>query len=76
MKMACQYVAAACLFMIAGSGVVAAQADDANSLSEEERKAGFTLLFNGRDMDGWEHAGNWTIEEGRQRHVPLQEGPG
>ncbi len=64
MKMACQHVVTAGLFMIAGSGVLAAQADDANSLSEEERNVGFELLFNGRNSDGWEHAGNWTIEDG------------
>lgn len=36
-----------------------------NELSASERKAGFILLFNGRDLDGWtgdlEH---WTVENG------------
>lgn len=36
-----------------------------NELTASERKAGFILLFNGRDLDGWtgdlEH---WTVENG------------
>lgn len=63
MKRLTLFVAAA-LFTIAGLGVLSARADDANSLNEEERNAGFELLFNGRDLDGWEHSGNWIIEEG------------
>ena len=64
MKTVCRYLVAASLFVTVGSGVVPALADDANSLSEEERNAGFELLFSGRDLDGWEHNGNWAIEDG------------
>lgn len=32
-----------------------------NSLSEKEKKVGFKLLFNGKDLDGWKHSGNWII---------------
>ncbi|MCS6849538.1 MAG: DUF1080 domain-containing protein, partial [Gemmataceae bacterium] len=42
----------------------AAGPDTPNTLSEEERAAGFELLFNGKDLDGWEHAGNWQVSDG------------
>lgn len=29
-----------------------------------EVEPGFTPLFDGRSFDGWEHGGNWVIEEG------------
>jgi hypothetical protein len=35
-----------------------------NVLSEDEKKAGFELLFNGKDFTGWEQSGNWTVEDG------------
>ena len=43
---------------------IAAVADDANALSAAERKAGFELLFDGKDLTGWKQSGNWEIEEG------------
>jgi len=42
----------------------AAMAGDPNALTEEETKAGFEALFNGRDFQGWEQKGNWAIEDG------------
>ncbi len=45
-------------------GSTAAQADDPNSLTAKEKAAGFELLFNGQDFDGWEQKGNWVIEDG------------
>jgi hypothetical protein len=42
----------------------AALAGDPNTLSDDERQAGFKLLFDGRGFDGWKQAGNWSIEEG------------
>jgi len=41
-----------------------AMADDPNALTEEEKKAGFELLFNGRDFQGWKQSGNWEIDGG------------
>jgi hypothetical protein len=39
-------------------------ASDPNALTDEEKKAGFELLFNGRDFTGWEQKGNWSIQDG------------
>ncbi|MCP4786396.1 MAG: DUF1080 domain-containing protein [Fuerstiella sp.] len=39
-------------------------AEDPNSLTEQEQKAGFKLLFDGEGLDGWTHAGNWVAEAG------------
>lgn len=41
-----------------------AMADDPNALTEEEKKAGFELLFGGRDFTGWKQSGNWVIDGG------------
>ncbi|MGI9471260.1 MAG: 3-keto-disaccharide hydrolase [Rubripirellula sp.] len=50
----------------------ALHADSPNELSDEESKSGFTSLFNGQDLEGWKHAGNWKVEEG----VITREGKG
>ena len=39
-------------------------ADEPNTLSSEEKEAGFRLLFNGKDLTGWKHGGNWTVKQG------------
>jgi hypothetical protein len=39
-------------------------AGDPNSLTDEEKEAGFELLFNGRDFEGWQQSGNWVIQDG------------
>ncbi|HXG12539.1 MAG TPA: DUF1080 domain-containing protein [Gemmataceae bacterium] len=49
------------LFLVAGAATIA---DLPNALSEEEKKQGFELLFNGKDLTGWEHKGNWKVENG------------
>jgi len=41
-----------------------AVADDPNALTADEKQAGFELLFNGRDFDGWKQSGNWVIDDG------------
>jgi hypothetical protein len=33
-------------------------------ISAEEKAAGFTPLFNGKDLTGWKHSGNWKVEDG------------
>src|SRR5262245_40926648 len=50
------------LFLL--SVFAARAADDVNALTVEEKKAGIELLFNGRDLAGWEHNGNWKVEDG------------
>ena len=51
----------ACLLLAWG---LAAAADNPNALTDQDRKAGFELLFNGADLQGWEHKGNWKVEDG------------
>lgn len=34
-----------------------------NVLSKDEQKAGFELLFDGNELSGWEHKGNWLVQE-------------
>ncbi len=41
-----------------------APAEGPNALTDDEKKAGFELLFNGKDLDGWEHKNNWKVEDG------------
>jgi hypothetical protein len=45
-------------------GLDLATADSPNDLTAEERKAGFAALFNGTDLEGWKHSGNWIVEDG------------
>ena len=40
------------------------QADDPNQISEQESKQGFQTLFNGKNLDGWNHSGNWEVIDG------------
>lgn len=39
-------------------------AENPNALTGKEKQAGFRLLFNGRNFEGWEQKGNWTLEDG------------
>ncbi|HWB00153.1 MAG TPA: SMP-30/gluconolactonase/LRE family protein [Pirellulales bacterium] len=39
-------------------------AADVYSLSDEDQRAGFELLFNGRDFAGWDNKGNWKLDDG------------
>ena len=36
----------------------------ANQLTAAEEQQGFKLLFNGRDLEGWQQGGNWAVENG------------
>jgi len=35
-----------------------------NTLTDKEKELGFQLLFDGHDLDGWQHGGNWKVEAG------------
>ena len=51
--------------MEGGQASEAPTAGAPNSLTAEEKAAGFKLLFNGRDLSGWEApGGNWKAEDG------------
>ena len=52
--------------------LAAAEGESPNALTPAEAKAGFELLFNGKDTDGWEHKGNWKVVDG----VLTREGKG
>ncbi|QDU10492.1 DUF1080 domain-containing protein [Gimesia aquarii] len=39
-------------------------AEDPNQLTKQEKLQGFKSLFNGKDLKGWKHSGNWRVEEG------------
>lgn len=61
-------LSAAVLALILGAST-AAQAQSPNTLTDAEKTAGWTLLFNGKDFDGWrkcngtEMPANWVIED-------------
>lgn len=52
--------------LLAVSVSVDVQADDPNALTVAERAAGFTSLFDGRSLEGWEAArdAKWGIDDG------------
>lgn len=39
-------------------------AAEPNALALDEQAAGFELLFNGTDLAGWKHGGNWKVADG------------
>lgn len=55
---------AAMFLCVAGQFLQTAHADDPNSLTEDEKSAGFQLLFDGKTLDGWKHNGNWSATDG------------
>lgn len=38
-------------------------AEDPSTLSPEESRQGFVALFDGSSFDGWQHDGNWAIDQ-------------
>lgn len=56
--------AAALAILWLQSHVLIAENIDANKLNDAERDMGFALIFDGVTFHGWEHAGNWVIEDG------------
>lgn len=39
-------------------------AAEPNQLTAEEKQQGFKTLFNGSDLKGWQHSGNWKVDSG------------
>ncbi len=50
--------------LVLGLALLASTAFAQSTLSADEKKLGFELLFNGRDFTGWENKGNWVAEDG------------
>lgn len=40
------------------------ESDLQTSMTESEKSAGFEALFNGTDLEGWQHNGNWKVVDG------------
>ena len=55
-----RYLAVLLVFAVFSPAV----AEDPNTLTDEEQKTGFQLLFNGKDLEGWKHGGNWVVKDG------------
>ena len=52
---------------LVSDSLVAAETQNPNLLSPEETKAGFRLLFNGVNLDGWKAQSekNFRVKDGR-----------
>ncbi len=59
-----QFTATLALLLLGILFVEAGRGDDPNVLTRAEQSAGFQLLFNGKNLDGWKHNGNWTVKDG------------
>ena len=62
MKIRLLFVLMICLCIFPGDA--RAEEGNPNQLTKGEKAAGFVLLFNGRDLDGWKHSGNWVVQDG------------
>ena len=51
-------------FGLALSLAAGVHAAEPNALSPDDKSAGFELLFNGTDLAGWKHGGNWKAADG------------
>ncbi len=52
-------LSAAILLLLASAMI---HASEPNTLTSDEKSQGFELLFDGKDLTGWEQSGNWKIE--------------
>ncbi len=51
-------------FGLLNAASLPARAAKPNELTAEEKAAGFKLIFNGKDLDGWEFEKNWEVKDG------------
>ncbi|QDT28271.1 3-keto-disaccharide hydrolase [Gimesia panareensis] len=56
-------LACLCVLQICSWGCAAEPAIP-NQLTKQEQQQGFELLFNGKDLKGWEQSGNWQVQDG------------
>jgi hypothetical protein len=66
---------------MAGCAALAAQGADLNTLTPEEKAAGWKLLFDGHDTSGWRSCGHtnfpadgWVVEEGCLKNLGGKHG--
>jgi hypothetical protein len=50
--------------LVALAATAARAEDKINTLTDEEKKAGFELIFNGKDLTGWDKKTNWKVVDG------------
>ena len=51
--------------LIAALAALASAADKQNQLTKDEKQQGFMLLFNGKDLEGWDgDPGAWSVKDG------------
>ncbi|MEX1039095.1 MAG: DUF1080 domain-containing protein [Pirellulaceae bacterium] len=55
---------AASLFLVLGFALPALADENPNQLTADEKEQGFELLFNGENLEGWKHSGNWKVAGG------------
>jgi hypothetical protein len=55
--------------VVLGAATATVADDKLNTLTDEEKKAGFELLFNGTDLTGWDRKDNWKVEDGALSRV-------
>jgi hypothetical protein len=59
------------MLLIALCATVLPAAESPNTLTKEEKAAGWKLLFDGKTMNGWQAPGDsWVIEDGALKSVP------
>lgn len=54
----------ACLLLTANFAVADPPGEIPLAMSDEEKAAGFVAIFDGKNLDGWKHSGNWLVENG------------